>query len=75
MSTDFEITPDTVIADVLREHPECIAVFDKYEMPCLTCMGAATGTLGEGAMMHDVDLEKMLADLKQCCAGENDSPA
>lgn len=68
MTSGFEITKDTIIAEVLRVHPECIAVFDKHGMPCLTCMGASTGTIAEGSMMHDVDLEVILQELRQCCA-------
>lgn len=69
MSPGFEITKDTVIADILREHPECIQVLDRHSMPCQTCMGASTGTIAEGAMMHDVDPDVLLAELIDCCCG------
>lgn len=69
MASDFEITPQSVIADVLREHPECIDVFDRHDMPCRTCMGVSTDTLEEGAIMHDVDLESLIAELRACCGG------
>lgn len=65
----MEITSDTVIADVLREHPECIEVFDRHEMPCRTCMGAATGTVRDGALLHGVDLDLILRELRECCRG------
>lgn len=68
MSAEFEITTDTIIADVLRAHPECIEVFDRHGMPCRTCMGASTGTIGEGAMMHDVDPDRIVEELRECCA-------
>ena len=68
MSTNFEITKESIIADILRERPECIEVFDRHEMPCLTCMGASTGTLAEGAMMHDVDADVILEELRECCS-------
>ncbi len=68
MSTNFQITGDTIIEEVLRVHPECITVFDRHQMPCRNCMGAATGTIAEGAMMHDVDLQSILEELRECCA-------
>ena len=68
MAGSIEITRDTIIADVLREHPECIEVFDRHEMPCRTCAGATTGTIAEGAMMHDVDADLILEELRACCA-------
>lgn len=67
MASDFEITKDTIIADVLRVYPECIEVFDRHKMPCRTCMGASTGTISEGSMMHDVDVDVILSELKKCC--------
>jgi len=70
----IDITRTTVIADILREHPECVEVFDRHGMPCLTCMGASTGTIEEGAMMHDVDLEKIIDELRECCRRTASSP-
>lgn len=67
MSVEFEITRDTIIADVLRAHPECMEVFDRHGMPCLTCMGASTGTIAEGAMMHNVDADQIVHELRACC--------
>jgi len=68
MTRSMEITKDTIIADVLREYPECIEVFDRHNMPCRTCAGATSGTIAEGAMMHDVDVELILEELRACCA-------
>lgn len=68
MASDFEITRDSVIADVLRKHPDCIDVFDRHNMPCRTCMGVSTDTIEEGALMHDVDLESILSELNECCS-------
>ena len=66
----MEITEQSIIADVLRQHPDCISVFDKHEMPCQTCMGVSTDTIAEGALMHDVELSKLLSELRSCCARE-----
>jgi len=63
----MQITRDSIIADVLREHPECIEVFDKHSMPCMTCAGASTGTISEGAMLHDVDADLIIEELRKCC--------
>ena len=68
MEGKMEITRDTIIADVLRKYPECIEVFDRHGMPCRTCMGADSGTIAEGAMMHDVDAETIINELRNCCS-------
>jgi hybrid cluster-associated redox disulfide protein len=66
MANNLIITSETVIADILSKCPHCIDVFNKHEMPCQSCMGVSTDTLAEGAMMHDVDLEALIAELKVC---------
>lgn len=71
----MEITKDSIIADVLREHPECIEVFDKHNMPCRTCAGASTGTIREGAMLHDVDVGLIVDELRRCARGTASEPS
>ena len=75
MEKEFEITKDSVIADVLRVYPECIAVFDRHDMPCRTCMAATTSTIADGALMHDVDADKIVAELRDCCKRAQDARA
>ena len=67
MAFGMEINGKTVIADILREHPECIDVFDRHNMPCRTCMGVSTDTLEDGSIMHDVDLQSLISELRKCC--------
>lgn len=69
MSSEIKISKTSVIADILREHPECIEVFDRHSMSCRMCMGASTDTVEEGALMHDVDPDVILTELQRCCQG------
>ena len=73
MTDKPEITKDSIIADVLREYPECIKVFDSHNMPCRTCMAADTGSISEGAMMHDLDADRIVSELRDCCR-KHDQP-
>lgn len=66
MANNLIITSDTVICDILRKCPQCIDVFNKHEMPCQSCMGVSNDTLAEGAMMHNVDLDALIIELKVC---------
>lgn len=70
MAFGFEINGKTVIADILRECPQCIDVFDRHDMPCRTCMGVSTDTLEDGSIMHDVDLQTLITELRACCGGD-----
>ncbi|MCE5199633.1 MAG: DUF1858 domain-containing protein [Armatimonadota bacterium] len=68
----IEINRNTVVGELLRECPEAMEVFEKHDMPCRMCMGASTDTLEESAIMHNVDIEQIIAELKQHC-GHSDS--
>ena len=74
MASEFEITKKSVLADILRQHPQCIEVLEGHGMACRTCMGVSTDTVEEGALMHDVDTEKIVTELRMCCERAEISP-
>ncbi|HJN01519.1 MAG: DUF1858 domain-containing protein [Nitrospinota bacterium] len=51
----MDVTKSSSINNVLRDYPETIKVFEKYNMGCLGCMGATAESIENGAMMHDID--------------------
>lgn len=57
------ITKDMKIVDVLQIKPEAAGVFSALGMGCIHCLLAHQETVEEAAMVHGVDLDKMLADL------------
>lgn len=59
----MEITPKTLIEDLVREHPETIKVFTKHKMPCIICGEPLWGSLEENALRYNVNLEELLKDL------------
>ena len=71
MKSIYEITEKSVIEDILREYPQCIEVFDSHGMPCRTCMGVSIDTLNDGAIMHDLDLQQLMAELRECSQRSN----
>lgn len=66
----MEINQDSVIEDLLLKYPQCLEVFESHGMPCRTCMMVSYSTVGDGAVMHDVNLDELLAELRNC-AGRN----
>lgn len=66
MESSFEVTKDTIISEVLCRCPKAAAVFEKFNMNCKECMGASIETVLEGAMMHDIDINEMMEELKKC---------
>ncbi len=59
------ITKEMLIVQILRDYPETRAVLETYDMACSDCLGASVGSLQDGARMHDVNLEDLLADLNE----------
>lgn len=57
------ITKSTPIIDALRSHPQACEIFTRHGMGCIGCMGSMTETIENGARMHDIDIEALLAEL------------
>ena len=56
-------TRDMLIKDVLTSHPGITAVFEKHGLGCAACMGAEMETLRAVAVMHDIPVDALIADL------------
>ncbi|MGQ9779155.1 MAG: DUF1858 domain-containing protein [Bacillota bacterium] len=61
----MEITKDTLILNILERYPQSRDVFAALGMGCLDCLGASLETVEAGARMHGLDVEKVLAALRQ----------
>ncbi|MDW7711506.1 MAG: DUF1858 domain-containing protein [Deferrisomatales bacterium] len=60
------IRADQVLGEILAAHPETEAVFRKYYgSGCFSCPGQATETVTQSAMIHNVDLAKLLEELNR----------
>lgn len=59
----MEITKDMTVGQVLKEHPDTIPAFLQNGLMCLGCPGAQMETIEEAAMVHGLDLEKLLSAL------------
>jgi len=59
------ITVNMLIADILKEHPGSADVFKKFNMGCISCLGIQSETLEKGCMMHGLDVNEVLKELKK----------
>jgi len=59
------ITRDMTIEEVVRRHPETIAVFRKFGLDCMDCQIAAFEAVEHGAGVHHVDVEKLMEELNK----------
>ena len=57
------ITKDMHITDIVTKHPEVAPVFMEYGMGCIGCQAARFENLDQGATVHGIDTDQLLADL------------
>lgn len=66
MSTDSRITPGLRINEVIRSHPETVAVF--HELGLDACCGGDR-TLAEASAAHGLSVDAVLEALEERAAG------
>ena len=66
------ITKEMSITDIVVNHPETVPVFRAFGMGCIGCMAARFENLGQGADVHGIDVDQLVADLN--AALESDNP-
>jgi hybrid cluster-associated redox disulfide protein len=59
------ITADTLIADVIAINEEAGEILMDFGMHCLGCAIAHQETVGQAAMVHGIDLDKLLEALNK----------
>lgn len=59
------ITKDMTIREVLQKDPRTADVLMKYGMHCLGCPSATGESVGQAAMVHGIDVEKLMEDLNK----------
>ncbi len=61
---DFTITKKSSIGEIFTKYPETEPVFQKYfGSGCFTCPGSKTEDIQFGAMMHNIQPEKIIEEL------------
>ncbi len=61
-----KVGPNDVIGDVLARYPGTEAVFRTYYgTGCFSCPGQKTETIRQSAMIHNVDVDRLLQDLNR----------
>ena len=58
-------TKEMSIFEALESHPRARHVFEAHGMSCSLCIGASSGTIESGAIMHQVDPEVVVGELNR----------
>jgi hybrid cluster-associated redox disulfide protein len=65
-TTKKKFTKDSVIGDVVKDGSAARKIIEKYfGNGCLTCPGINMESISFGAMMHNVDPEKIVRELNE----------
>ena len=54
------IKKDTLITDLIKDHPETTDVFEKHGLGCMGCKAALFENIEQGAAVHNMDTETLL---------------
>ena len=65
MTTEkIKVTKDSIIGEVIKASPEAKEVIKKYfGTGCFTCMGINVESISFGAMMHNLDPNKIVDEI------------
>ncbi len=61
----MKITKDMSIQSVISKYPHSIAIFFKHGLGCIGCAAASFETIEQGANVHGIDIDVLIADLNQ----------
>lgn len=59
------ITKDMTIGEILNKKPEAASILMSFGMGCIGCPSAQAETLEEAAMVHGMDIEKLVEALNK----------
>lgn len=61
----MKITKDMTIGEIVRNYPHTVPVLMSFGMGCVGCPSAQAETIEEAAMVHGMDLDKLIKALNE----------
>jgi hybrid cluster-associated redox disulfide protein len=61
----MNIKKDTPINQIISAYPQTIKFFNDLHMSCGSCFAVSFDTLENGALMHSMDVDKLVLQLDQ----------
>ena len=65
------ITKETTIEEVVEKYPETMIVFMQHGLHCVGCHVSAFESIEEGAMVHGINVDALIADLNNVISSRN----
>lgn len=64
----MEITPETCVSELVREHPQVIPIFLEHQMACVGCSMSAFETLAEAARAYAIPADEFIRTIQSAAA-------
>lgn len=61
----MEVTKDMLIGELIRKKPEAVEVLMSFGMGCVGCPSSQMESLEEAAMVHGLELSKLMDALNE----------
>ncbi len=61
----MEVTKDMLIGELIRKKPEAVEVLMSFGMGCVGCPSSQMESLEEAAMVHGLELPKLMDALNE----------
>lgn len=68
----MKITKEMTIAEVVETYPETVEVFMRYGLGCLGCAIARMENIEQGAAVHGIDIDTLVADLNKATGSKEE---
>ena len=59
------------IEEVVKRHPKARLTFERHGLGCVGCQAALFESIEQGAEVHGIDVEALIADLNREIGGPN----
>jgi len=70
MIKESKITKEMKVGDVLAKFPKTATIFFKHGFHCVGCPAANYESIEQGAMIHSIDLDKLINELNEAIKNE-----
>jgi hybrid cluster-associated redox disulfide protein len=64
------ITKETTISECVECYPNTVEVFVRFGLACFSCAVSQLENIGQGAALHGIDADKLVAELNEAAKSE-----
>ena len=66
--SQLEITPDSIVEEIMRLRPQTVRVFLRHKMACVGCSVGPFHTLADASAEHGIDLDQLIREIEHAAS-------